>query len=135
MTVLVWPAELPQSVRQAGFQVTPGDGVLRTKMEGGPNKARRRFSSTPHTMSVSFLVYREGLARFERFHEEETKNGSLPFVMPDPVYDGAPLAGLLTETGAPVLIVRKMLVMFAEPPNTTPFGPAFQVSMRLSVMP
>lgn len=135
MTVLVWPAELPQGVRQAGFQVTPGDGVLRTKMEGGPNKARRRFSSTPHAMSASFLVYREGLARFARFYEEDTRNGSLPFVMADPVYDGAPLADLLTETGASILIVRKLLVMFAEAPNLAPFGPAFQVSMRLSVMP
>ena len=133
--MLTWPSDLPQHVRQSGFSDTLPDGVLRTKMEAGPGKARRRFSAAARPLACSLLLDRQQLARFDRFVQEETKNGSLPFLMFDPVYDGAELDGLATEGGLQVLVERKNLVMFAEPPVKTPFGPVFQVAFNLSVLP
>lgn len=133
--MIYWPADLPQFVHRTDFRLSASDGVLRTKTETGPGKARRRFSSAPELMSCSITVDRQGLARFRRFHQEETKNGSLPFVMRDQEFDGCLLADILTEAGAPVAIVANRLVMFAEAPSHTSFGMMFSVGMSLSLMP
>lgn len=133
--MIYWPADLPQFVRRTDFRLTVSDGVLRTKTEAGPGKARRRFSSAPEPLSCSITVDRQGLARFRRFHQEETKNGSLPFVMRDQEFDSCPLADILTEAGAPIEVVSYRLAMFAEAPSHTSFGMMFSVGMSLSLMP
>lgn len=50
----VWPATLPQSV-QKGYTETGGVLVLRTSMDAGPAKQRRRGARSK-TMQVSFLM-------------------------------------------------------------------------------
>ena len=133
--MIEWPDDLPQFVRRTDFHHTHGDGVLRTKTEAGPGKARRRYSSDPDRMTCSITVDRQGLARFRRFYQEETKNGSLPFVMRDQEFDSCLLADILTEAGAPIEVVSYRIVMFAEAPSETSFGMMFSVGMSLSLMP
>ena len=133
--MIEWPDDLPQFVRRTDFHHTHGDGVLRTKTEAGPGKARRRYSSDPERMTCSITLDRQGLARFRRFYQEETKNGSLPFVMRDQEFDGCYLSGLLTESGKRIVVVANRLVMFAEAPSETSFGMMFSVGMSLSLMP
>jgi len=86
-------------------------------------------------MTCSITLDRQGLARFRRFYQEETKNGSLPFVMRDQEFDGCYLSGLLTESGKRIVVVANRLVMFAEAPSETSFGMMFSVGMSLSLMP
>ncbi len=45
--ILYWPSDLPQRVLADSFSETLADGRLRTAMETGHAKSRRRFSSAP----------------------------------------------------------------------------------------
>ena len=133
--MISWPADLPQYVRRTDFRQTAPGGVLRTKTDTGPGKARRRFSSAPAPLSCSITVDLAGLARFRRFFEEELANGAKPFLMRDQEFDGATLSDLETETGEPIDVVAQRIVMFAEEPAHTSFGMMFAISMSLSLMP
>jgi hypothetical protein len=60
-----WPNTLPQSVER-GFSESIGLNVLRTPMDAGPSKIRRR-SLRPETMSVTFLFTTAQVAILESF--------------------------------------------------------------------
>lgn len=49
-----WPSSLPQAP-QKGFQETIGALILRTNMDAGPAKQRRR-GARPDTMDVQFIM-------------------------------------------------------------------------------
>lgn len=156
--MLVWPAELPQHPLQEGFLKTFGDGRLRTSMENGPPKVRRRFSSAVRPISATFRMSLDQHARLERFWYEDTIGGSLPFLIPDPVYDGSILiasdgspitcpdgnsmlvdGNVVPETlGGVITLTAWWLVLFGEQPPSAPTrnrGLSWQVSITLSVMP
>ena len=61
----VWPPGLPQVVEK-GFTESIGLNVLRTPMDSGPAKIRRR-SLRPATMSVSFLLTEAQVTILETF--------------------------------------------------------------------
>lgn len=65
MAIYTWPAVLPQ-VPQRGFSESIGLNILRTPMDMGPAKQRRR-SNRPSTMSVSFLMTTTQVAALENF--------------------------------------------------------------------
>jgi len=54
MAVITWPTTLPQ-VPQKGFQESIGVNVIRSAMDAGPAKQRRR-SSRPSTMDLNFIL-------------------------------------------------------------------------------
>jgi len=54
MAVSTWPTTLPQ-VPQKGFQESIGVNVIRSAMDAGPAKQRRR-SRRPSTMDLSFIL-------------------------------------------------------------------------------
>jgi len=60
-----WPPTLPQQVER-GFSETIGLNVLRTPMDAGPSKIRRR-SARPQTLSVTFLMTTAQVAILENF--------------------------------------------------------------------
>ena len=60
-----WPPTLPQQVER-GFSETVGLNVLRTPMDAGPAKIRRR-SVRPETLSVTFLFTTAQVATLESF--------------------------------------------------------------------
>ena len=45
-----WPGTLPDYVMQSGFSETLPNNVIRTKMEVGPPKMRRRGTAAPRPM-------------------------------------------------------------------------------------
>lgn len=53
---LFWPPDLPRRPLQNNYRETPPNLVLRTSMEYGPPKMRRRCSSNMTTFSVSYLL-------------------------------------------------------------------------------
>ncbi|SFV05988.1 hypothetical protein SAMN02799631_04332 [Methylobacterium sp. 174MFSha1.1] len=141
--MIVWPAELPQRVLAAGYNESLGDGRLRTRMETGPMKVRRRYSSAPRPVAASFRVSPDGKARIERFWKEEIAGGSLPFWLPDQTHDGLVL---LNEQGVPLfdeqgrLLANSAwwLVMAGDAvPNFTPLqrGMAYTAAFQLVIMP
>lgn len=68
---------------------------------------RRRCSSAVRPVKATFMVNPIGAATIERFWDEDTAGGSLPFVMPDPVNHGGPLSAggaIVTVGGKPLTV-------------------------------
>lgn len=64
-TPYTWPNSLPQQVDR-GFTETIGINVLRTPMDAGPAKLRRR-TTRPEVLTISFLMTTEQVAILEDF--------------------------------------------------------------------
>ncbi|MDI6026713.1 hypothetical protein QBK99_10975 [Corticibacterium sp. UT-5YL-CI-8] len=140
MSVPWYPAELPKPLRQ-GYQFAMGDGRSAQRRDAGPARYARRFSSVAHAVAYSTILDASQLARFERFYNEETKQGIVPFFIPDPGKDGWPA---LTADGTPitlpddtpVLLSRTWLCTFGERlPSWTSIGMSWTVSFDLVVLP
>lgn len=142
MSVPVWPSRLPQAVLQEGFSVGFGDGRLKTGMDAGPGKSRRRFSAVARPVTASFVIRLDQLPILETFFDEQIAGGALPFFLPDQVH-----AGLLSdENGVPLLTDTLDTIEVAympwlvkigdQPPVVVPFGALhWRVSFTLMVMP
>jgi len=69
-----WPTTLPLPTVQ-GYGVHPGEAILRTEMEAGPARQRRRFTQVPSRISVRWLFRREQFALFEAWYRWHAKEG------------------------------------------------------------
>lgn len=67
----VWPIDLPQTP-QKGFSETGGALIVRTPMDGGPAKMRRR-GNLPSKLTVSFIMTTAQVAVLENFVTNTTK--------------------------------------------------------------
>jgi len=124
-----------------GYSEGLRDGRQFTKTSSGPPKSRRRYSSAAMPVQAAIVISYAQKSRLERFWNEDTAGGSLPFILPDQTHDGLAFmsgSGEISTSGGVILIgFYKWLVMFAdgESPKFTPFGVQFQASFSLSVMP
>lgn len=141
MTIPIWPSDLPRPRRDGYGSVLP-DGRSSTQPEAGPPRVRRRFSAAVATRQLTIDVDADGRMRFWRFWREDTVGGSLPFWIPDWTLEGLPIGdeagtALATETGMPITIATRDLVLFAtsQPPSEAPIGVRWRISLQLSVMP
>lgn len=62
----VWPATLPKHPNANGYTETGGPNVLRTGMDNGPAKQRRR-GTKPQTVQCTYQMTVTQLATFETF--------------------------------------------------------------------
>jgi hypothetical protein len=67
----VWPVSLPQ-VPQKGFTETGGALIVRTPMDGGPAKMRRR-GNLASKLSVSFIMTTAQVSTLETFVRDTTR--------------------------------------------------------------
>ena len=139
MTVPVWPDEVPGCF--APLDRVAADGRLRTTMEAGPGKNRRRSSAMVSAYTTSIPMRLNELGRFERFWDEDTAGGSLPFLLKDQIKDGRALLNgdsdpLLTDDDEPLLMTVWWLAMFGDPYQTSRMSPGrYLVTMQLNIMP
>ena len=137
----IWPTELPRPLVD-GYGSRPTDSRLQKQSEIGPAGYRRRGrQSVQRTLVLE--VSRDRLARFWRFHDEEVSEGSLPFWMPDPVFDGVVLSDgedgepLLTDEGQPIVISAVVLCLFGKerPAESAVSGSRFRLSFPVVQLP
>ena len=118
MTNLVWPAGLPQRPSVGGYQERFTETALRTPMEAGAAKLRRRFTAAPRQMDLSFRMTPVQVALIRTFYEDTTGGGTLPFDWVHP-RDGS------TAT-----------FRFMEPPRVSATAAnLFSISVKLEQMP
>lgn len=124
MTPPVWPAApelpyLPSWIARGSFTRQVGDGRISTAMEVGRPKLRRRITLAPSTLIFTLLLSSPQRGRLERWWDDDTAGGVLPFLIPAPDRDGVPLligdAPLLNEAGTPLLIEAWSTVQFVDP--------------------
>lgn len=142
MTIAVWPADLPQKLITDGYSYSFADGRLKTAMDAGPPKMRRRFSSAVRPAAGQFYGSADDMARLERFWMEETGGGALPFVLPDQNSDGLGLQAddgtqLLDDHGQPLINTASWLALFGETPpqRQVVSGLIWKAAFTLTILP
>lgn len=114
-----WPAGLPQRPLSSGFSETPPENVVRTAMDAGPAKIRRRFSAGVRMFSVQYNIDDTGVGLVDTFYTTTLEGGVLSFDFPDP-RSGSTISARFV--GAP-----KFTALSG--------GSVFQVSMELEELP
>jgi hypothetical protein len=85
MANIAWPAELPDGFLEEGLSLEPQDNVIRTAMDAGPKKARRRYTARTVQFTGKQLFDRNEFALFETFYHTVLADGVLRFNFTDPV--------------------------------------------------
>lgn len=99
----VWPAGLPQNLQQSGFTNTLPDNVIRSQMEVGPDKARRRDVSAPEPVAGTIIVDETQYDLLVAFFNTTIAGGALPF---DWVHPITGVAAEMRITGPPQITAR-----------------------------
>ena len=69
-----WPTTLPLPAID-GYSLHPGEAILRTEMEAGPARQRRRYTQVPSRISARWVFRREQFALFEAWYRWHAKEG------------------------------------------------------------
>lgn len=114
-----WPSTLPRSFEGGGdYQEIPEMTVIRTTMDTGITKIRRRQTRGESKVNGAMLMTTAQVASFVTFFQETVKGGSIAF------------SGTLGRLG----IIQTYI--FAEEPNIRHLGgDIYQIDMRLTVLP
>lgn len=73
-----WPASLPQS-QLLGSAEQLGSGALRTGMDAGPPKVRKRFTATIRTFEIPLVLTGAQRATLKTFFETTVNHGADAF--------------------------------------------------------
>lgn len=85
MSTPVWPASLPQVLEIQGFSEKLPNVVMRTAMETGPAKRRRRFTAAPTPVKGSLTLTVAQRATLKTFFDSDLQGGALSFDWTHPV--------------------------------------------------
>jgi len=80
-----WPSTLQAKINESGFSRKKGDTLLRTEMEVGIAKVRRRYTKGINELRVSIWVTQSQFNDFETFYDTTLAGGVLSFNFVDPI--------------------------------------------------
>ena len=111
----VWPVTLPQKFLQDGYTDTEPNVFVKTEMDAGPPKLRRRFTAAHRPISGVMVMTTTQKGYLRTFYQ--TYGGSA-FTFPDPDSSGT------------------VEVIFMAPPEYITYAAEdWQVKLQLAVMP
>lgn len=119
-----WPSSLGNP-QLSGYDLETTDPTVRTDMEGGSARVRRRYTAAPDTVSLKFLFDAAQMATFRTFWDYDMANGSAWVYMP--VKTGY-VAGLESRECRPINGIFKSV-----PVSATHWLVEFQVEVRRGV--
>jgi hypothetical protein len=79
MADIVWPDELPGTLRLEGLSDTLGDNTIRSAVDAGPEKTRPRSTAAPDTVSGTMIVSTAQSVLLDTFYKQTTAGGALEF--------------------------------------------------------
>lgn len=115
----LWPSTLPQCFLANSVQWAIGEGRLRTPMEAGPAKQRRRTSAVSDALTGQMRMTRQQWSDFMHFVDVTVQGGIDAFTFPNP---DAPGQTLLVRIGDSM-------------PSGQRVGGQYVVSVQLEVLP
>jgi hypothetical protein len=74
-----WPETLPQEMMIEGYDRSPGNNILRSSMDAGPDKSRRRFTAVPKEVNGKVFLNATQLDTFIAWYEDDLLDGNLRF--------------------------------------------------------
>ena len=80
-----WPSTLP-APRVSGYSLESGDATVRTDMESGPARVRRRYTAAPDTLQLRWLFSDTQMDTFRDTWDGDWAHGSAWINLP--VRDG-----------------------------------------------
>jgi len=117
MAIPTWPSTLPQALLLSGYGQKAADVVLRTSMDTGPAKVRRRASAGVEDVEGGIIVTPTELGYLRTFHDTTLLNGALRFSWKDPV----------TKVSEEL--------RFTTPPSWAAVEGKYRVALSLEIMP
>lgn len=141
--LIKYPSNLPAPLL-SGYDLNQQSNLLRTKMNSGHSRSRRRFKSVPTFNTASWLLKNDDAAAFEGFIEHALHGASAWFVMKvltplgmvehevrfitSPMEDYKPLNALWWEYQAKIEIKKRQIISeeqtadaLLKPNNSTQF--------------
>lgn len=113
-----WPVSLQQNVNTGNFNEKFGETAIRTTVDVGPMKVRRRFTRPIDVVSVGFNMTSDQYEDFKIFYNTTVNGGVTIFEL------NHPITGVLTN------------YRFMGPPTISPIGGiVFVASMQWEVIP
>jgi len=79
-----WPATVPDGFMESGYSYKAQSGVIRTNMDTGPAKVRRRFTAVPKNHKGNIILTKAQFATWESWFENVIIFGTLSFTMTNP---------------------------------------------------
>ncbi len=73
-----WPEPLPLPTIE-GYGIQPGEAIVRTEMEAGPARQRRRFTNVPSRIAVRWIMRAEQFLMFEAWYRWTAAEGGAWF--------------------------------------------------------
>ena len=113
----LWPASLPQTFEQQSYSEKLPNLTIRTSMDTGPAKVRKRFTAAPYPMSGTMRMTRDQTVTLDTFYIETLNGGADPFTFIHP---------------------RKgttLTCRFTTPPDISALDHDFSVSLSFEVLP
>ena len=118
MATIVWPSALPRHVGISSYQERFAETALRTPMEAGIAKLRRRYTAAPRQFDMSIRMSAEQVSLLCDFFEDTCAGGTLAFDWLHP------------RTTAPATF------RFIDAPRVSASSPiSFLVALKLEEMP
>ena len=84
MAQIFWPQGLPETLLLEGLSAKRNSGVIRTQMDAGPKKARRRYTASTKTFSGKMILTAGQRYALEEFYHSALADGVLRFNFTDP---------------------------------------------------
>ncbi len=78
MTSITFPSLLPYPLASS-YTIKPDEAIVRTDMEAGPARQRRRYTQTPSKITVKWIMNKEQFALFEAWYKYQAKEGAEQF--------------------------------------------------------
>lgn len=78
---MAWPTDFPAPLL-TGYEIEAGDNVVRTDMETGPARVRRRSTSTPDNYALAFQLTEAQMNVFRAFWGGEWQHGAAWVAIP-----------------------------------------------------
>jgi hypothetical protein len=118
MADIDWPVGLPQKMNQESYSRALGSNVLRSPMEVGPAKARKRSSCVIEPMAGQIFIEKVQLPILKTFWKTTLKDGALRF-------------NWVSQDD----LVIPIEVRFTKPPSWAPAGKGYLVDLELEILP
>ena len=113
-----WPGTLPTAPLVQGYQEIAPELTIRTQMDQGPDKVRKRTTAGVRQFQAIFQMTTAQVATFETFYETTTNGGADQFTFDHP------------RTGSTETKFR-----FVGTPVYTSTGNGFRVAVGLELLP
>jgi hypothetical protein len=118
-----WPSSLPDAPLQQGYQEQVPNTLVRTEMDKGPAKVRRRSTAGTRAFTVNLLLTEAQVVTLDSFIDQDLDGGALRFDWTHP-RTGAAVQFRLVPIGNDGLVSYQAVT-----------GNRYRVQMRLEILP